>query len=169
MTQPVPKTGHLETPIFQGPPPVGRRRPPKRPTKWDKHFEIGRLHPGARDNDRGWMVVSKATKGGRAATSRAVINDRNAIITHLERWYPLERWELRVVTVADTWCDRELYMRYLGELTPEQDVADRAERRAAWERKMARSREKKARAALDARLRAQAEQSANRDKAARRR
>jgi hypothetical protein len=167
MTEPVQTTGKLAAPLFKGPPqPRQWRRPVK--SRWDDFFTLGRQHPagwpqtGPLANDRGWMVVSKVTRGGRKATMRAITNDRNQIQNHLNRHFPLERWQLQVATVPDTWCDRELYMRFLGTLTPEQDAADRAERRATYERKIAHAREKKARDALAARLAARAEMDANR-------
>jgi len=176
---PVPDTtGFMARPVFQQPPP--RWKAPERPSRWAEHIALGRLHPAwpeARkppagwvepNPPRGWMLVSRVTKGGREATNRAIHNDATQIRNWLVRHAPLERWEIRVRTVPDTWCDRELYLRYLGTLTQAEHKADVAERKAAYAAKQAKIAERKAKRALEARLAARAAQDANRDSGRRR-
>ena len=140
-------------------------------------MELARAHPGWPDGrppppgwvdpGHGWMIVSRVTRGGRQSTRNAIERDKRAISGHLGRHAPLERWELVIRTVPDTWCDRELSMRFLGTLTPDEHVADLAERQALYERRMAAAAEKRAKKALEARLRARAEQEQNRARGAR--
>ena len=142
-----PETGRLEEPEFVHgfDPGAYKWKPPPKPSPWRRHFELGRQHPGQ------WMMVSKIIKGGCKERTLRIQNDRQTILNYADRNFPLERWQLRVITVQGTWCDRELYMRFLGELTPEEDAQDRAERRARWEAHQGKIKENKARRAQEAR------------------
>jgi hypothetical protein len=128
------------------------RRPPRH-TVWQRHFEL------CRANSMQWMKVSEAKKGGCKRRRQDMENDRQTIRWHLDRFYPLERWQLKVVTLDGTWCDRELYIRFLGELTPEQDAADRAVRAETQAARMAQraiNRERREQQARDKALEEQA-------------
>lgn len=148
MPKPLLESGFIEEPVFARGFDPGQHKwhPPPKPSPWKRHFELGRQNPGK------WMMVSEVKKGGCRARLEAIQRDRNRIEGHLNRQCPLERWEIRQVTLDGTWCDRELWMRYLGELTPEEDARDRAQRRAKWEARTAKviaNRERKAQAARD--------------------
>jgi hypothetical protein len=178
VTEPVQKTGILAKPVFvRGGLPQAhqQKRSLPKPSRWAAHIDLGRQYPawpngqkpppGYQVNpDLGWMLVSRVTRGGKRTTTLAITRDEWEIRRDTERLNPLERWQFARRTVKDTWCERELYMRFLGTLTLEQDVVDRAERKARYERRLEISKEKKAQAALDARNRARAEEEANRAK-----
>jgi hypothetical protein len=117
-------------------------------------MELGRLHPGQ------WMLVAKVTKSTPKVSLRAINRDRNQIEGWLERHASLERWELRTITVAGTICDRELYMRYLHTLTPEEDAEDRRQRREASAARMVVVRANRERRAAEARRRAAEDEAA---------
>lgn len=150
------KTGRLEEPVFvRGFDPLQARwKAPLKRSPWERHFELGRQHPGQ------WMKVSEVKKGGCRERTRAIGRDRASIEAYLERRVPLERWQLRVVTLPDTWCDRELYMRFLGTLTVEEDQRDRAERKARYAARQGLILAKKAERAQAARRKAQEEEAA---------
>jgi hypothetical protein len=180
MTEPLKDTGYLDMPIFVREIPAFKRwRPPPKPSRWQKHFELGRQYPawpdgrkpppGWVDNNHGWMIVSRVRKGGRQHTNDVMRRDRTDIVTWLDRHCPLERWQTRVHTLPDTWCDRDLYLRFLGTLTPAEHAQDRAERKAIYAKKQGLAAEKRAKRELEARLAARAEQEANQAKARRRR
>ena len=147
-------TGRLEEPRFvRGfDPGTHKWKPPPKPSPWRRHFELGRQHPGQ------WMLVSEAKKGGPKARTRIIQNDREKIRGFLWRQHPLERWETRCVTVSGTWCDRELYLRYLYTLTPEEHELDLKHRREKQRAHEAKVRENKERRAREARAKAQREE-----------
>lgn len=147
------ETGRLDEPKFVHFDPMKRHwRPPPRPSPWKRHFELGRIHPGQ------WMLVSEIKKGGPRARQARMQSDRNSIESYVERYWPLERWQLRTVTIAGTWCDKELYMRFLGELTPEEDALDRKQRREDYQARLAKAAENKRRRAQEARDKAALEE-----------
>jgi hypothetical protein len=182
VTEPNPETGFLDKPIFVrgGLPATGQGRQYKSTTRWEPHFEMGRQYPAWPDGrkppdgyevdpQRGWMIVSRVTRGGKQATLKAIMHDRNQIQAWLDRRCPLERWQMAMRIIPDTWAQRELYLRFLGTLTPEEDALDRKERSERHQVRMARGKEAKAKRMLEARLAARAEQEANQAKARRRR
>jgi hypothetical protein len=148
------ETGRLAEPKFVHgfDPEKYQWRPPPRPSPWKRHFELGRLHP------RQWMLVSEIKKGGPRARRARINSDRQSILTYADLHWPLERWQVRTVTLAGTWCDKELYMRFLGELTPEEDALDRKQRREDYEAKQAKAAENKRRRAQEAREKAAREE-----------
>jgi hypothetical protein len=177
VTEPVQKTGILAKPIFVrgGLPPVYAYHPPRKPSRWQEHFELGRQFPAwpnghkpplgyEVDPERGWMLVSRVTRGGKETTNAAIRRDLRDIRSWLDRNCPLERWQMAVRTVPDTWAQRELFLRFLGTLSEAEDAIDRKERRARWEERERVSKEKKAKRALEARLAARAQEEANRAK-----
>jgi hypothetical protein len=134
------ESGRLEEPRFvRGFDPMAHQwRPPPRPSVWKRHFELGRQNPAVwnpatQQYDGGWMLVSEVKKGGPRARQARIESDRWSIKQYVDKHWPLERWQLRTVTLVGTWCDKELYMRFLGTLTPEEDALDRKQRREAWE------------------------------------
>lgn len=153
------RTGRLEEPKFiRGFDPMSSHWRPKRgPNLWKRHFELGRQNPARWDAATGeyvggWMLVSEIRQGGCKARLAAILRDRAGIERRLERDAPLERWQLRTITVVGTHCDRELYLRYLCTLTPEEDAMDRVARRKRWEARealRAEKREQRAKAARD--------------------
>lgn len=157
----------LEEPVFvRGFDPASHQwKPPPRPFRWKRHLELGRQNP-ARWNpatqqfDGGWMLVAEVKKGGCKDREQRIETDRDTIQIHLNKFFPLEVWELRRVTVAGTWCDRELYMRYLGTQTLEERELKIKLRRETWELRRAKSAEKKARRAREARQKALEEEAA---------
>jgi hypothetical protein len=178
VTEPVQKTGFLAKPEFLrgGLPPIAQYLHEKpKPSRWAAHFELGRQFPvwpnGRKpppgyqvDPDRGWMIVSRVTRGGKATTLKAINYDRWDINRRLDSEFPLERWQTAQRTIPDTWAQRELYLRFLGTLTEEEDALDRKERRERHEARQVLINENRAKKALAARLAARAEMEANQAK-----
>lgn len=150
-------TGFIEEPVFaRGFDPAANRwsRPPAK-SPWARHFELGRQNPGK------WMKVAEAKRGGCRHRLDVIQKDRRRIDVYLMRTVPLERWELRQLTLEGTWCDRELWIRYLHTLTPEEDAEDRRIRRLVWEQRRAVSNANKIRKAQEARDKAREAEAAN--------
>lgn len=155
------ESGRLEEPKFvrDFDPEKWRWRTPPKPSPWKRHFELGRQNPAiwnpaTREYDGGWMLVAEVTKGGPRARRARMLNDRNQIQSYAKRHWPLERWQLRSIIIEGTWCDRQLYMRFLGELTPEEDALDRKRRREWYDGHVAKVAENKRKRAAEARERA---------------
>ena len=160
-------SGRLEEPVFiRGFDPMQAvYSPPAKPSPWARHFELGREHPavwnhGTQEYDGGWMLVSRIVKGGCKARLHRINSDREGINQYVARHWPCERWQLRLVTVAGTWCDRELYMRFLGTLSPEANELDRRQHKERYDAMMALSRERKAERMAAARRQAQQDEAA---------
>jgi hypothetical protein len=151
-----PEYGVLEEPVFvRGFDPAKHfwiPPPPRSP--WNRHFELGRQHPGQ------WMLVAKIDKGGCKDRARRIESDRMRILNYLQRYLHLENWEVRRVTVSGTWCDRELYMRYLGEWTEEEYQLEMKRRRERYEAKQGLIAANKARRAQEARDKAREDEAA---------
>lgn len=175
MTDPLPKTARLPKPIFVRQPPL-HWKPPHKPNPWKEHMELGRLHPawpdgrkpgpGWVDLNHGWMLVSSIRVGGPRATFKIIHSDEQSIYRYAKRDHPLERWQCRIRTLPGTWRDRDLYLRFMGTLTPEEDEADRAERKALYAKRQQIIADKKTKKQLEARLGALAEQEKRRSAAA---
>lgn len=159
------ESGFLEEPVFVHGFDPGHHvyKPPPYPSPWKRHFDLGRQNPAVwnpatGEYDGGWMLVSRVVKGGCKARSAAINRDRSSIDSYVNRNWPLERWQLRMVTISGTWCDRELYMRFLGTLTPEEDALDRKRRKEYWEARQGKIIENKAKRAAAAREKAAREE-----------
>lgn len=151
------ESGALETPEFaRGFDPLNRPkwRPKRKASRWDRALDLGRQNPGQ------WIKVAEAKKGGCKARRAIINNDRQSINNQLNRHFPLERWTLQVVTLAGTWCDRELWIRYNTTLTPEEDALDRKERSEAQAIRMAEGRRRRQEREALARTRAIQEEAA---------
>jgi hypothetical protein len=148
-TDPI-ETGRIDEPKFQRGfnPRAYNWKPPQSTSPWNRHFDLGRAHP------RQWMMVGEYKKGGPKFRRLAIRNDRRSIENYVHRWWPLERWELSQIVLTGTWCDRELYMRFLGELTPEEDALDRKKRRERWDELQVKRAENKVRREAEARAKA---------------
>jgi hypothetical protein len=99
----------------------------------------------------GWVLVGEAKRKGEGpkARRREIWNLRKRLERYINVRYPLERYQLSCVPAEGTLADYELYMRYLGTLTPEEDRLDRIKRRQNYEAQMASRRVAKARRALE--------------------
>jgi hypothetical protein len=159
------KSGRLEEPKFVHgfDPEAHKWQPPPRPSPWKRHFELGRQNPAVwnpatQKYEGGWMLVAVVKKGGPRARRNRIEDDRHAIQAYSNLHWPLERWQVRSVTLSGTWCDMELYLRFLGTLTPEEDALDRKQRREAYQARLAKTAEKKRRLAQEAREKAAREE-----------
>lgn len=112
------------------------KRPPSR-SPWQRHFELGRQHPSQ------WIKAAEVKQGGCKARQEKIARDRERINRFLEKYHRLERWQIRQVTLENTWCDKELWIRYLYTLTPEEDARDRQERKDRRAAVMAQAHENK--------------------------
>ena len=158
--EPVP-TGRLDEPRFVrngfDPTRVLRPRPPHTASPWARHIELARQNPAlwnptTQEYDGGWMLVSEIKKGGPRARQRAIKNDKSYIMRYVERYWPLERWQTRILTVPETWCDKQLYIRFLGTWTPEEAELERKQRSEKYQRdqlKAVENRRKRAQAARE--------------------
>jgi hypothetical protein len=162
-------TGRIEDPKFvRGFDPLAHLyKAPPRPSPWRRHFELGRQNPAVwnpstQRYDGGWMLVAEAKKGcgGPKARSLMIQRDREQIRVYLDRHHPLERWQTRQLTISGTWADRELYLRFLGELSPEENILDRKRRAEVIAARLAQQRENKARREAAAREKARLEEAA---------
>ena len=136
MTEKAPDTGYRDPEFTRVDIEALHKQIWKRPQRnfrfpWARHLELGRQNPNQ------WMLCSRVTKGGCRARAEVIHKDRTSIEGYLKRHFPCERWQLRQIIVPGTHCDRELYMRYLHTLTPEEDVLDRKRRREIHEQRMA--------------------------------
>jgi hypothetical protein len=147
--------GVVEPQLLRGEPVHGRYLRPEWRNPFARHVELARQNPPWENPEGefvgGWVLCSRVTgsaKRGSRETHRRILADQKSLQRYVERKFPLERFQVSVVTVADTWCDRELYVRYLYTLTVEEDILDRKRRREHYEWMMRRREEKKAEARL---------------------
>jgi hypothetical protein len=128
----------LEEPIFGPlPPSWGFNKGQRRPTAFEHHLVRLRDHPKA------WAKVAEykaKAMGGTVEAKAGARRGKAQIKGHVDKWYPLERWATRIICVQGTLGDRELWARYLGTLTEDEDRVDREQRRA-WHIKNFRLRE----------------------------
>jgi hypothetical protein len=143
----IPDTGLLPEPQFirYDPGQLPRWRPRPKTFPWTRHFEL------CRNNPLQWALIAEYKKGGCRARQAVLDKDRRRMNQWLKRNFPLERWEIKQVTLAGTHCDRQLFIRYLGFLTPEEDAIDRERRREIYWARRERARERKAVQAIQAR------------------
>ncbi len=145
--------GEIPKPRFHaGPKPI--------PFPWKGHREIAMALPPVRDEATGglrggWVLCGEAKrKGDGPKTRRRLIwNMKKRLERFIDTRYPLERYQLVVVAAEGTDCDMELYMRFLGTLTPEEDVLDRKRRRENYQAMLAVRRQVKAERELEKRRR----------------
>lgn len=128
------------------------------PFPWAKHRELCIALPPVRDQGTGelrggWVLVGEAKRRGDGPKERRrqIWNLKKRLVGLLDKRFPLERYQIAVTTAEGTDCDMELYMRYVGTLTPEEDELDRKRRREAYDAMMARRAELKAQRALESR------------------
>lgn len=145
-----------EPKVIRGEPPRAPKAGMRRgPFPWERHREVAMALPptripGTNELRGGWVLCGEAKRRGDGPKTRRkqIISLQRSLKAHLDRRFPLERFQLSVITVEGTDCDVELYMRFLGKLTPEEDAADRARKRANYVRMLERRREVKAERAL---------------------
>lgn len=140
------------------PSPRKHQGPPLIPFPWAKHRELAKAmppvaEPGTTKLRGGWVLVGEAKRRGDGPKERRrqIWNLKSRLNRFLDTRWPLERWQITVVIADGTDRDYQCWFRYLGELTPEQDVQDRKERRARYEATVQRRLEVKAQRALESR------------------
>jgi hypothetical protein len=130
---------------------------------WKGHREIAMALPPARgpggELRGGWVLCGEARRRGDGPKirRRLIWNMQKRLARFLDLRYPLERYQLAVVAAEGTDCDMQLWMRYLGELTPEEDRLDRKRKRENYEAMMQHRREVKAARELENRRRGAAQ------------
>jgi hypothetical protein len=127
--------GKLTRPVPGFLPKGGCARLPAAPNAFSDHIEIIRDHPARWDDDReqfvgGWYLIAEYKTGGRTAQVGAAKRDADMLGRWLKRNVPLELWEIRTRYIPDTWFHRQLWVRFLGVLTPEQYAREKANHRA---------------------------------------
>jgi hypothetical protein len=114
-------------------------------------LDIIREHP-ARGPEDGWAKIAEykgGKDGGKVATRNLIRNDEQKIRRHLMLYHPLEWWEFSLRMVPDTWADRELRVRFIGTLTPEEALKLKAGRQLLADRELDKHRRAQAKAELD--------------------
>lgn len=136
-------------------------RPPGRtplPFPWAKHRELAMAIPPTRqggDIHGGWVLCGEAKRRGDGPKERRrqIWNLKKRLERWLEKRFPLERYQLAVTRAEESEADMELYMRYLGTLTPEEDELDRKRRREAYAAMIQRRRDVRGQRQLESRRR----------------
>jgi len=152
-----PATGQLAQPIIiRGNPPPRWYPPPH--TRWQAAINLGLANPAWWDEDNqewvgGWMLVAQIKHGGWKERSYRIKLDKGSLHRWLLERRPYEKWQLALGT-GEGWV-RNLYMRFLYVMTPEEYVLDKKRRREIYDNIQARGRELKAERELEARLRAE--------------
>lgn len=132
--------------------------PPRAPIPWRRHRDLAKQFPPVRDPatgelSGGWVLCAEQGQKGHGPKERTrlIQRDHNRLKSWLEREFPLERWQIsKTMKPTDDYV-RQLYFRYLGTLTPEEDRADRERRRAVWVKIMERHKELEAARELERR------------------
>ena len=76
--------------------------------------------------------IASFTNGTRDEIRRKARNDRKNVGGFLYRNRVMEKWEVRLVRVADTWGDYEMWAVYSGDYASEREA--KAARAATWPR-----------------------------------
>jgi hypothetical protein len=151
--------GAVPPALIRGEPVRGQYRRPVYQSPWARHVELARQNPPWERPDGefvgGWVLCARikyAHGRGSKETWRLINNDKDRLWNYVDKAFPLERFQLSICTVADTWCDRELFIRYLYTLSVEEDILDRKRRKERFEARMRRRMELKAERRLAAAL-----------------
>lgn len=142
MPSELPKTGAVEPRIIRGEiPEAGLQVRKKKRSPWERHVELAREFPARLQPDGtyagGWVECAVQMKGGPRARQRMMGNDRRRLMAYVESRFPRERYQIACRTDPGTWCDLRMFIRFLKELTPEEDRLDRIERHKRYEAMMA--------------------------------
>jgi hypothetical protein len=140
--------GAVPPQIFRGEPPRKKPHGKVKVNPWRRNLELGREFPGQ------WVLCSEISRVGIGCRQRTemIASDKRRLKNWLERYHPLERWQVSVLTKEGTTCTKQMVARYLGTLTPEEDRLDRIERRKRFNAMMERRDEKARERELTARL-----------------
>jgi hypothetical protein len=121
-------SGALARPEFGAIPPPRKEKKPKAPFPYGFLIDTVREHP----NIPAAIAVFK--KGTKRHTQMQVVYARDKVRKWLEENHPLENWRISVRTTPDTWCERKLYVEYLGTFDSLEEATDfRKRRRREWE------------------------------------
>jgi hypothetical protein len=158
-----PAAGLVEPRLIRGEiPEPGRQIRKKKKSPWERHIQLAREFPARFDPingtwssygpySGGWVEVAAYLKGGPKARMEARDKDHRRLDMHLNKNFPLERFQVANRCDPGTWCDLHIYIRFLKTLTPEEDRLDRIDRRARYDAMMARRAEKAAERELERR------------------
>lgn len=147
---------------------VSKPRRPATASPWFRHIELcrqnpARWNPATQEYDGGWALVAEVKKGGPLNRQRSIERDKNYLKLYVNKYWPLEWWQTRILTVPETWCDKQLYIRFLGMLTPEEKAVMVKERKEKYQRDQITANENRARRAREAREKAARDELASRD------
>lgn len=127
--------GRLAAPRWGRVTDVKRGAPPK-PWPWEGIIDTVRrdsLDMLAQGRQPRTALVAEYKSGKDAGGRKARTNRRNydaeKLREGLDERYPLERWKVMRRFREDSWYVGEIWVRYEGTLTPEQDREDRVRRR----------------------------------------
>lgn len=115
-------------------PTFGEVPPPSQFHPARKVFRYAELLHKVREHPNSWAMIAVFDEGPPSNTARRVAVVCNEVLSYLRRYFPLEVWDVSRRTIPDTWNRRELWVRYTGDLTPEQAAEARQARREMWQR-----------------------------------
>lgn len=115
----------MTVPVFKELPPLGR-------PNQKKVFRYATQLQKVREFPNTWALVAVFDEGSPKYTSSRVQTVSGELWRYLTRTFPLEVWEVSRRKVPDSWCRREIYVKYHGEVSPEVAAEMRAARRAIW-------------------------------------
>lgn len=99
-----------------------------------KIFRYAGLLHKVREYPGTWACIAVFDEGSPGRTQTRMQSVSGEVNRYLRKYYPLEIWDISRRTIPDTWCRRELWVRYNGEVTPEQALEAKNARRALWEK-----------------------------------
>lgn len=109
-----PKDHFIERPIFGVPPEQEHLLKPVVRFEFEDLLDMVRERPGE------WAKIAVYKGSNRKKILNEARASRARVWRFLQTQCPLEEWKVSVRPTPDTWCDRELWCKYVGTMTPEE-------------------------------------------------
>lgn len=127
---PAEKDGMLEAPVWgELPIPSHLRGFIKKPFRYRAILEQMRQHVGV------WAVIATFEKGPPKVTAGKAKTEAAQIGNWLRKWRPREAWEIKIRTDHESYSRRNIWARYHGLITHEEDEILRTARHQAFEKR----------------------------------
>ena len=96
--------------------------PPERQNLYKKteRFEFEDLLDIVREHPREWAQIAEFKGSNRALVAVQARTCRARIWRFLLLRHPLDEWKVGIYVTPDTWADREMWVMFVGEMTPEE-------------------------------------------------